>query len=138
MKIIENHLLAITNTLFRNKNDYEYLTDKQKNDNFFIIKRYLSKSLPELMLKINSKNIDPISGMDLIYYHFYNKVYPEFFWSKTPYVKEVIKHTKDEILLMERLEVSYEELNLLKKYFTERLEDELKYFKMLEKEYKKK
>lgn len=137
MKQIDNSLTSITNVLFRNRKDYEYLTNKQKTDNFFIIRRYISKSEPELMLKINSKLIDPVIGMDIIFYHYMNNPLPNL-WSKSSYKKEPIKYSKDEILLMEKLDVSYEELILLRKYFSERLDEELNYFKLLEKDKKKK
>lgn len=137
-KNIENNLLSVSNCLFKNRSDYQYLTNKHKIDNFFIIRRYLSKLEPELFLKINNKNIDPILGMDLIFYYFKDKKYPHYMWSKSKIIKEKEKIPKDDLLLLNKLDVDQHELFLLKKFFPKELESELKYYKLLEKEYKNK
>ena len=49
--IIENNLLAVTNAMFKDKKNWNWVNDEQKNDFFFIINRLLAKRFPEKVLK---------------------------------------------------------------------------------------
>ena len=62
--IIENNLLAVTNAMFKDKKNWNWVNDEQKNDFFFIINRLLAKRFPEKAQLLNLKSIDKVSGRD--------------------------------------------------------------------------
>ncbi len=77
-------LKKITNAMFYNRNEWVNITEKEKEDSFFIINRYLSKTYPNECIKLNNKgfyNYKSI-GMDLWFNFFKNKPYPKDLWSK--------------------------------------------------------
>jgi len=53
--IIENNLLAVTNAMFKDKKNWNWVNDEQKNDFFFIINRLLAKRFTEKSQLLNLK-----------------------------------------------------------------------------------
>lgn len=133
MKKIEDNLLAITNTIFRNKNDWEWVTDEQKETYFFIINRMFCKMYSTKSQLFNIKNIDKVSSMNLWYQFMLNKPYPKWFWSKSN--KDIQKVSdKDFNLLLSKLKVKDIDLiYLIDKHF-DFIKEELAYYKNLEKQ----
>lgn len=133
MKKIEDNLLAITNTIFRNKNDWEWVTDQQKETYFFIINRMFCKMYSTKSQLFNIKNIDKVSSMNLWYQFMLNKPYPKWFWSKSN--KDIQKVSdKDFNLLLSKLKVKDIDLiYLIDKHF-DFIKEELAYYKNLEKQ----
>jgi len=134
MKIIDDNLLAITNVMFKNKSDWQWVTDEQKETYFFIINRMMSKIYYEKAQLLNTKNIDKVSSMNLWYNFFLDKPYPKWFWSKDKSSKKELITQKDFKLLLHKLKIKDKDLKyLIDKHF-DFIKDELKYFKSLEKE----
>lgn len=133
MKKIEDNLLAITNTIFRNKNDWKWVTDQQKETYFFIINRMFCKMYSTKSQLFNIKNIDKVSSMNLWYQFMLNKSYPKWFWSKSN--KDIQKVSdKDFNLLLSKLKVKDIDLiYLIDKHF-DFIKEELAYYKNLEKQ----
>jgi len=82
--MIENNILAISNAMFKNKNDWGKVTEEQKKQFFFIFNRYFSKKYLDLAQSLNHKETDNSVAMDLWYEFMKNKPYPQWFWSKSP------------------------------------------------------
>jgi len=82
MKQIEDNLLAIFNAMIKNKEDWQYVTDEQKESYFFIMNRYFSKKYPELSQLFNVKSINKVAAMDVWHEFMLDKPYPKWFWSK--------------------------------------------------------
>lgn len=82
MKKIEDNLLAIFKAMIKNKEDWEYVTDEQKEKYFFIVNRNFSKKYPDLSQLFNLKSIDKVTAMNLWYEFMIDKPYPGWFWSK--------------------------------------------------------
>lgn len=114
----------------KNRSLWNQVTDKQKEDFFFIINRMMSKKYPHLSQSLNLKGQDPIVGMDLWFQFFDGKPYPSWFWSKS---NGSSKKDKERSKLLEYFDIKEEELQLLEMYHSEELEDELKYLKNLNK-----
>lgn len=127
---IENNLLAISNVIFKEKENWKYVTDDQKEEFAFIINRFFSKMYPLQSQLLNHKKQDKVTLMNMWYYFQLNKPYPKWFWSKSPKWEKTTLPDKDFKLLMVKLNINKEEdLIYLNQYFPEYIKEELKWFK---------
>lgn len=137
-----SNLKNVVNVLVKDRKNYRSLTNKEKEDNFFIINRLLSKKYPIFANKLNLKNIDKSLSLDMwfiylggeikkgnIKYDFWN-----WFWSKGKKEKTNDLSDKDNKYYMDRLNVNQEDLNFLLSFYEEDVKEEIKYFKKLDKE----
>jgi len=127
---IESNLLAISDCLFKNKSNWEFVDDSQKDQFFFIFNRYFAKKYPELSQLLNDKNIDKSVGMDLWFEFFRNKPYPQWFWAKS---KKTTKNTNDDDLLIDmqnQLGLNTQEFEFLKVNYPQEIETEINYLKL--------
>ena len=126
---IENNLLQITNCMFKNRENWKWVTDDQKEEFSFIVNRLLSKMYPEYSEICNIKNIDSVSVMNLWFYFQDGKNYPQWFWSKSQKIEKTEISEKDFKLLMVKLNINKEEdLIYLIDHFPEIIKEELKWF----------
>jgi hypothetical protein len=129
------NILELSNIMFRNKEQWVNVTNEDKEQFFFIFNRYFTKRFPEMAQLLNSKNIDKIQGMDLWFNFMKDKPYPKWFWSKSQNLK-----SKDSSFLseyskvQERFELKDDEMEILVKYHSEELQEELDYIKKIEKQ----
>jgi hypothetical protein len=129
---IDDNILAVSKCIFQNREHWQYVTDKQKKDFFFIFNRYLSKRYPYLAQMLNDKLFDEISGMNLIYAFFTNKPYPKWFWSKSEKKSEKTLFSNSEIVsLQARLDINKDELDILLMYHLDEVKEEIKWMKSL-------
>lgn len=134
MKQIDDNLLSVFNAMFKERENWIFLTDKQKNTYFFIINRNLSKKYPEKAQLLNLKTIDKVAAMDLWYYFMLDKPYPKWFWSKSEKKGDKPKVTeKDFKLLIKKLKIKEKDLIYLIENHFDWIKEELKYYKDLEK-----
>ncbi len=129
MKQIDDNLLSVFNTMFRKRDDWRFLTDKQKDTYFFIINRNLSKRYPEQAQLLNLKNIDKVVGMELWYQFMKNEPYPSYFWSKSEKNDKPVLVPKDYKMLLISLKVKPDDLDYLIEKHYEFIKEELSYLK---------
>jgi hypothetical protein len=129
----EPKLKDVVNYLLKDRHKYKTLSVKAKEDNFFIINRFLSKKFPEQAQKFNNKKIDKSLALDLWFLYLRHQKRSEifrWFWSKVPKTEKTF--TDSEVkLLMNKLQIRKEDLEILKMYHMDFLKEELKYFKEL-------
>ena len=130
---IEDNLLAISNVIFRNRENWKFVTDEQKLKWFFIINRNLSKKFPEKAQLLNLKSIDKITAMNLWYQFMLNQPYPNWFWSKSDKVERSDIPEKDYKLLLMKLKIKDIDLDYIIEKDPEFIKEELKYYKDLDK-----
>lgn len=130
---IDNHLLGITNAMFKDKDKWKWVSDEQKNEFFFIINRLLSKRFPEKSQLLNTKSIDKVSGLELWYQFMKNKPYPSWIWSKSEKEKPIISET-DYKLLLNKFKIKDLDLDYLIENHFDFVKEELSYYKKLEKQ----
>ncbi len=124
----ERNLLELTNILFKEKSEWNKVSDSEKEQFFFIINRYFSKKYPYLSTFLNQKDTDKILGMNLWFQFMLDKPYPKWFWSKS--TKE--KTSNDEnFKLLDKYDLKAEEFEILQKYYPEEVKEELDYQKKL-------
>lgn len=125
-------LIDVANAMFKNKKDWDNITDEDKEKFFFIFNRYFSKMYPEKSQLLNLKNINKVSSMDLWYYFMLNKPYPKWFWSKSKKEKPILPD-KDFKLLMRKFNLKDLDVEYLIENHFDFIKEELKYFKDVEK-----
>lgn len=132
--MIENNILSISNTLFKDRKEYSKVTDSQKEQFFFIFNRYFSKKHLGKSFMLNDKTLNKSIGMDLWFEYFKNKPYPQWFWSKSSKKQGDESLTdKDLNILKEHLDIGEQELNFLLKHHYDEIIEELQYLKKLTK-----
>ena len=128
--MIENNILAISNVMFRNKEDCSKVSDDQKDQFFFIFNRYFCKKYPIESQLLNSKSIDKTIGMDLWFHFMKSKPYPKWFWSKSTEKSEKEEFNEKELLMLRQyLDIKSEELDFLIKHHKDEIIEELEYLK---------
>ena len=128
------NLKLVADAMFTNKVKWEDLPDEEKETSFFVFNRYFAKKYPELSQLLNLKTIDKLAAMDLWYYYFRNKPYPQWLWSKTETKDKSDISEKDFKLLQEKLKLKDIDLKYLIDNHLDIIKEELKYFKNLEKQ----
>ena len=126
---IEDNLLAISNVIFRNRENWKFVTDEQKLKWFFIINRNLSKKFPEKAQLLNLKSIDKITAMNLWYQFMLNQPYPNWFWSKSDKGDKSEISYKDYKIILQRLKIKDIDLDYLIKNHINFIKEELIYIK---------
>jgi hypothetical protein len=126
---IEDNLLAISNVIFRNRENWKFVTDEQKLKWFFIINRNLSKKFPEKAQLLNLKSIDKITAMNLWYQFMLNQPYPNWFWSKSDKGDKSEISDKDYKIILQRLKIKDIDLDYLIKNHINFIKEELIYIK---------
>jgi hypothetical protein len=128
------NLKLVADAMFTNKVNWKDLPDEEKETSFFVFNRYFAKKYPELSQLLNLKTIDKLAAMDLWYYYFRNKPYPQWLWSKTETKDKSDISEKDFKLLQEKLKLKDLDLQYLIDNHLDIIKEELKYFKNLEKQ----
>ena len=128
--IIEDNVLAVSNCIFKNPKNWQYVSNEMKSKYFFIFNRYMSKKYPEEAQFLNDKLQDEIAAMNLIYAFLSKKPYPKWFWSKSEKKEEKKSYSVKEILeLKNRFDLIDAELELLLQYHDKEVKEEIKYMK---------
>ena len=131
---IENNILAISNVIFRDRDNWKFVTTEQKEQFAFIFTRFFSKKFPKHALCLNLKEQDKSVVMDMWFHHMKGKPYPQWFWSKSPKFSKTDLDEKDFKLLMIKLNLNKEDdLVYLVENYPDIIDEELKYFKKKEK-----
>jgi hypothetical protein len=132
-------LIDVVNAIFTRKSEWSKITDDDKEKNFFIINRYMSKKYPVQAQLLNQKSINKISAINLWYFFILNdRYYTKWFWSKSVKDKEELIITeKDFNYLVDRLKINEFNLKSLIEYYPDMVIDELKYYKDIDKNSKK-
>ena len=95
--------------------------------------RYFSKKYPEKAQLLNIKGIDKIAAMDIWFHFMQGKPYPSWLWSKSE-AKSQECPEKDMNMLVTKLKLRREDIEYLLRKYPELMQEELKYYKPLEKE----
>lgn len=121
-------LIDVFKALMR-KGNWDSITDDDKNKNFFIINRNLSKKYPKQAQLLNLKNIDKVVGMELWYQFMKNEPYANWFWSKSEKSDKPVLAPKDYKMLLVSLKVKPDDLDYLIEKHYEFIKEELSYLK---------
>lgn len=131
--------ITLANIIFKDKTKYEYVSDEEKHDCFFILnKKFAIKYLKQAQF-FNNKNIDRASAIDVWYHVFYKTTNgtPDWWWrtKQPPKIKTKSEFTNVDIkLIKEYYDITDSDINFLIKYFSEKLKLDIKRLKKFKKE----
>lgn len=127
----------VVDFIFRNKDEYYKLSDKDKEINFFQINRKFCRRYPVHAQYFNKKNVDKATATDLWYNFFIKKRIidiPDWYWFKLSKKKEKsILSSAEKIFLLDFYDISEYDLNFLLKYYTDDVKEDVKKFRKLNK-----
>ena len=129
-------LIDVTNALFKDKSNWNRISDDEKEKNFFIINRFMSKKFPEKSKLLNDKLINKVSAMDTWFIFMLSQPYPTWFWSKSETKKDK-KFTEEEILYISKeFDIELKDIPIILKYYYQSIEDEIVFFRNSKKQNK--
>jgi len=122
----------IVDCIFVNKHKYVNISDKDKENSFYIINKKFSVGFPNLAATLNNKNLDPVISMDLWFNHFKNvHSIPDWYWIKSPFKKDKKKKISgpDTRLLIAEFDLNESEFDFIQEHFSDEIDYELKILK---------
>lgn len=132
--MVINNIIGVFDAMIKNKSNWKYVTDKQKEEFSFIFNRYFSKKYIEQAALMNLKGIDKVLVMDLWYNFMLTQPFPRWFWSKSDKVDKPKITEKEFKMLVIKLKVKPDDINYLIDKHPEFIKGELDYYKKLEKQ----
>lgn len=94
-------LTEIVNSLFNKRDNWKSISNEDKEKNFFIINRFLSKNWPKHSQELNKKEMDKSVALDLWFIFLKNKPYPKNFWHKGKLAKSNLSLNQKNFLMKE-------------------------------------
>jgi hypothetical protein len=134
------NLKYIFDTLFKDRNKFQYLTDKDKEKNGFIVNRYLSKKFPDYAQKLNVRSGDMSMVLNLWWIYLGTRKDPNYrswIWVNG---KKGVSSTKVDLktirLIQNRYQdITVEDIEYLNQWFPDIFKEDVKYYKKLEEDY---
>jgi hypothetical protein len=122
--------IEVVNRIFKDKHNYKNITDKDKEDNFFMVNRKFAVNFIKQSQFLNSKFIDKSTSTD-IWNHFFKSTNGIPYWYWPPKIKaKTITNSKipkkDIIKIQSYCDISDSDLLFLDKYYKEDLDYEIK------------
>jgi len=129
--------ITLANIIFKDKDKYKYISDEEKEDNFFILNRkYAIKYLKQAQF-FNFKSINKASAIDIWYQVFYKNTNgtPQWWWKTKQLPKEKSEFSNADMkLIREYYSITTDDMNFLIKFYSEKLKEDIKRLKKFKKE----
>ena len=151
----ESPIVKAMRVMIEDRDQYAYLTDKEKEGALFIVNRFMSKYYPEITCFLNLKHVPKDILMDVWFLQLKNGIFkggngdrnrdlikqtPFWFWQR-PKKEDNVKRAwtkmtnKDiKMLLNNNPEMTEEELEIINAQDSESIKFELKYLQKLDKQ----
>ncbi len=129
--------ISLGNIIFKDKDKYKFITNEDKERNFFILNRKFAYNDIKKAQFFNNKNIDKSSSLDIWFQIFNNTTnIPSWYWQtkakKITKVKTKFKKVETDDLI-KRYSLSEQDLNFLISYYDDELKKTIKRLKKFEK-----
>jgi len=129
--------ISLANIIFKDKYKYKYVSDEEKESNFFMLNRkYAIKYLKQAQF-FNNKNIDRPSAIDIWYQVFYKTTNgtPQWWWKTKQAAKLKSEFISTDIkLIKEYYDITDNDIKFLIKYYNEKLKEDIKRLKKFNKD----
>ena len=131
--------ITLANIIFKDKQKYKFVSDEEKDNNFFMLNRkYAIKYLKQAQF-FNNKNVNRASAIDIWYQVFYKTTNgtPPWWWktkqpqkvkTKSEFINSDIKLIKDYYNLKDV------DIDFLIKFYSEKLKEDIKRLKKFKKD----
>lgn len=125
--------ITLANIIFKDKDKFKFVTDEEKDSNFFKLNRKFAFKYLKRAQFFNNKNINKPSSIDVWYQMFYNiKGIPEWWWKSKQPAKTKAKSefsNADLKLIKEYYLISDSDIDFLIKFYSEKLKEDIKRLK---------
>ena len=131
--------ITLANIIFKDKSKYKYISDEEKESNFFVLNRkFAFKDIKKAQF-FNFKNVNKSSALDIWYQVFYNTTNgtPQWWWrtKQESKVKDKSEFSKNDLnLIKEKYEITNSDIDFLIKYYSEKLKEDIKRLKKFKNE----
>ena len=131
--------ITLANIIFKNKDKYKYVSDEEKEINFFVLNRKFALKYLKQAQFFNNKNIDKPSAIDIWYQVFYktSNGIPQWWWkTKQTQASKVSSdfNINDLKLIKKHYNLKDRDIEFLIKYYNEKLKKDIIRLKKFNKE----
>jgi hypothetical protein len=136
--MVKIDFITLANIIFKDKDKYKFVSDEEKENNFFVLnKKFAFKYLRQAQF-FNNKNIDKAAAIDIWYQIFYKTTNgtPQWWWLSKQKAKEKIKSeiNKNDIeLIKEYYSFTDNDIKFLTIFFIDKLKEDIKRIKKFKK-----
>ena len=127
--------ITLANIIFKDKDKYHFVSDEEKETNFFVLNRKFAIQYLKQAQFFNNKNIDKASAIDLWYQIFYKITNgtPQWWWKtkQKPKIKSDISNV-DLKLIKKFYDLSDKDIDFLINFYNEKLKEDIKRIKKFE------
>ena len=124
--------ITLANIIFKDKGKYKFVSDEEKETNFFMLNRkYAIKFLKQAQF-FNNKNVNKASAMDIWYQVFYKTTNgtPQWWWKTKVEAKPKSEFINADIKLVKSYyDITDSDIKFLIKFQPEKLKEDIKRLK---------
>ena len=128
--------VTLGNIIFKDKHKYKFVTDEEKEANFFMLNRkYAIKFLKQAQF-FNNKNVNRASAIDIWYQIFYKTTNgtPQWWWKTKVEPKPKSEFVNADIKLVKsHYDITDSDIKFLIKFYPEKLKEDIKRLKKFNK-----
>jgi len=127
--------ITLANIIFKDKDKYHFVTDEEKENNFFVLNRKFAIKYLKQAQFFNNKNIDKPSAIDLWYQIFYKttKGTPDWWWKTKQKTKTKSNISNADLKLIKRFyDLSDKDIDFLTNFYNEKLKEDIERIKRFE------
>ena len=128
--------ITLGNIIFKDKHKYKFVTDEEKEANFFMLNRkYAIKFLKQAQF-FNNKNVNRASAIDIWYQVFYKITNgtPAWWWKTKVEPKPKSEFVNADIKLVKsHYDITDSDIKFLIKFYPEKLKEDIKRLKKFNK-----
>ena len=124
--------ITLSNIIFKDKDKYKFISDEEKETNFFMLNRKFAFKYLKQAQFLNNKNVNKASAIDIWYQIFYKTTNgtPAWWWKTKATPKEKSKFPSADIkLIKDYYELTDDDMKFLITYYEEKMKDDIKRIK---------
>lgn len=128
--------ITLANIIFKDKEKYKFVSDEEKETNFFVLNRKFAIKYLKQAQFFNSKNVDKPSALDLWYQIHYKTTNgtPSWWWKTKQSTKLKSEFSNNDLKLIKtHHNISDNDINFLIKFNSDKLKEEIKRLKKFDK-----
>lgn len=134
--MVKVDFISLANIIFKDKDKYKFISDEEKENNFFVLNRKFAFNYLKQAQFFNNKNIDKASAIDIWYQIFYKttKGTPSWWWKSKQKVKEKTDISNNDIKLIKNFyNLTDSDIKFLIKYKSDKLKNDIERIKKFDK-----
>lgn len=129
--------ITLANIIFKDKHKYKFVSDEEKESNFFILNRKFAIKYIKQAQFFNNKNIDRSSAID-VWFQVFNKTTngtPQWWWKTKQPAKPKLEFVNADLkLIKEYYEITDNDVKFLVNFNSEKLKEDIKRLKKFKNE----